>query len=104
LLLLLLAIIGLAGFSLSLFDAPVLNGAQLMMPSLVLLFWAMTGLSFGSLFSEIPSEPPADVGFKLRWSLKIKRLGYGAVGVLMIGLVLALVLLSYQLIRAWSMT
>ncbi len=103
LLLLLLAIIGLLGFSLSLFDAPVLKGAQVMMPSLVLLFWAMTGLSFGSLFSEIPQQPTADAGMGLRWSLKIKRSVYWIIGAGMIGLVLALVVLSYQLIRAWSM-
>ncbi len=100
----LLAIIGLSGFSLSLFDAPILDGAQIMMPSVVLLFWAMTAISFGSLFSEIPAEPPKDSGFRLRWALKLKRMAYGVVGVVMMGLVLALVVLSYQLIRAWSMT
>lgn len=104
LLLLLLAIIGLIGFGLSLFDAPVLNGAQVMLPSLVLLFWAMTGLSFGALFSEIPDYPPAEAGFRLRWALKIKRFVYWVIGLLMIGLVLSLVVLSYQLIRAWSMS
>ncbi|MFT4862317.1 MAG: hypothetical protein ACI95C_001536 [Pseudohongiellaceae bacterium] len=103
LLLVLLAIIGLVGFSLSLFDAPVLNGAQVMMPSLVLLFWAMTGLSFGSLFFNIPDQPQADAGLGLRWSLKIKRSVYWIIGAGMIVLVLSLVVLSYQLIRAWSM-
>jgi len=103
LLLLLLAIIGLAGFSLSLFEAAILDGAQIMMPSVVLLFWAITGLSFGSLFAEIPQAPEADAGLKERWGLKVKRSVYWAIGVGMIGLVLSLVLLSYQLIRAWSM-
>jgi hypothetical protein len=103
LLLLLLAIVGLTGFALSLFDAPVLEGGDFMLPSLVLLFWAMTGLSFGSLFNEIPGGAPAEDGLKARWGQKIKRLGYLIIGVFMIGLVLALVVLSYQLIRAWSM-
>ncbi len=99
----LLAIIGLCGFSLGLFEAPILGGAQIMMPSVVLLFWAMTAISLGSLFSEIPPYPPEDAGFRLRWALKLKRMAYWVVGVAMIGLVLALVVLSYQLIRAWSM-
>ena len=75
-----------------------------MLPSLVLLFWAMTGLSFGSLFSDIPDAPQADARFWLRWGLRLKRLGYWVIGMGMIGLVLALSVLSYQLIRAWSMT
>lgn len=98
-----MAIVGLVGFGLSLFEAPILSGAQIMMPSLVMLFWAMVGLSFGSLFAEVPQPLPADAPMTHRIGRKLQRACYWLVGALMIGLVISLLVLSYQLIRAWSM-
>lgn len=97
------AIVGLAGFSLSVFESPLLEGRQLMMPSLVALFWGATALCFIALFEEIPTAPPKDASLRQRWSYKLRRGGYWVLGIAMILLSISLLLLSYQLIRAWFM-
>ncbi|MFT4671118.1 MAG: hypothetical protein ACI945_000451 [Pseudohongiellaceae bacterium] len=102
-LLIMVALAGLIGFGLSLFESQVLEGYQLMMPSLVALFWATAGLCFAVLFDNIPPLANPDAGYRQRWSTALRRGGYWLLGSLMILLSLSLVVLSYQLIRTWFM-
>lgn len=102
-LLLLVAIAGLVGFGLSLFESPLLEGYQLMMPSLVALFWATASLCFAVLFEHIPPAADPNGGIGERWASSLRRFGYWLLGSFMILLSLSLVVLSYQLIRTWFM-
>ncbi|MFK7863431.1 MAG: hypothetical protein AB8B95_04290 [Pseudohongiellaceae bacterium] len=102
-LLFLLGIVGALGFAASLFELSILQGQQLMMPSLVVLFWASTCLCFISLFSQVPPAIEPDAGAIQRWKRGIHRASYRVLGTLMVLLSLSLVILSYQLIRAWTM-
>jgi hypothetical protein len=102
-LLLLIALVGLMGFSLSVFESPLLEGYQLMMPSLVVLFWGTASFCFTVLFRNIPPPVSPDAGYRQRWSVALRRGGYWLLGSFMILLSLSLVVLSYQLIRTWFM-
>lgn len=102
-LLLIVAVAGLLGFGLSLFESPVLAGYELMMPSLVALFWGTASLCFAVLFENIPPVASPEAGYRERWSVALRRGGYWLLGSFMILLSLSLVVLSYQLIRTWSM-
>ena len=102
-LLLLIAFAGLMGFGLSLFESPVLEGRQLMMPSLVILFWATASVCFAVLFENIPPASNPEAGYRQRWSVTLRRGGYWLLGSFMILLSLSLVVRSYQLIRTWFM-
>lgn len=102
-LLFLVGLVGALGFTASLFELPLLHGQQLMMPSLVALFWATTGVCFVAIFEHIPPTADPDAGIVQRWASALRRGGYRLLGGLMLLLSLSLVVLSYQLIRAWSM-
>lgn len=97
-----LGIAGLLGFGLSLFESPFLQHYQLMMPSLVLFFWAAGSLCFSSLFMHLPAPVSAQAKLVERWGYKLRRAFYWVLAVLMIGLSSGVVLLSFQLIRAWT--
>jgi hypothetical protein len=88
-------------FVLSLFDSGLLPGDDWLIPALVGLCWSLTLYSLSTLFSEVP--PPADSGsaWRVRLSVTVRRGLLWLLALLMIVLSIALLILSYQLLRTW---
>lgn len=93
----------LLAFSLSLFGAGGFNSSEHLIPALVGFVWAVTGYSCANVFLHVPPPPAADCGFLERWRIKLRRGFYWILALLMLGLTISVVILSYELLRTWSM-
>ena len=78
--------------------------------SVVLPFFDMKGewvwitlYSFSILFVNVPPKPDAKAGFWARWRARIKRGIVWELAILMLILSAAVLILSFQLLRAWFM-
>ncbi len=101
-----LPIFVLAGFSLSvlvlsLLDNPWLNSDELLMPSILGVCWALMMYSTGEIFQTLPREAGRDATLRRRLSAGVGRLLYWALGILTVLSTLALLVLSYQILRVW---
>lgn len=101
---LLIFVIG--GFSLvvvllSLLETPWLKGDELLIPSILGFCWAATFYSISKLFVVVPGEPGSAAGFRDRLSARLRRGVLWVLGALMIALTISVMVLSYQLLRAW---
>ena len=103
LLILALTIVSAGVFSVSLFQNPWLDGDVWLIPSLVALCWTLTMLCLTSLFINIPAKAGKGDGWRKRLSSFIRRGIMWDLGFLFLLLSLALVVLSYQLLRTWFM-
>ncbi|MCI5106211.1 MAG: hypothetical protein MRY76_05845 [Pseudomonadales bacterium] len=79
------------------------DGDSLMMPALAGFCWALTLLAYARLFAEIPEKPGKHHGFLQRQSLRLRRAAMQLLALLLILVGLAVLVLSYQLLRTWSM-
>ena len=101
-----LPIFVLAGFScviivLSLLDNPWLDGDSLLMPAILGLCWPLMLYSTGELFQNVPGKAAAEDVFRQQAAVRVRRILLWILGILTIISALALLLLSYQLLRIW---
>ena len=101
-----LLIFVMGGFSmvivlLSLFENPWLTGDRLLIPSILGFCWAATLYSISKLFAVVPGMPNEGAGFRERLSIRLRRGGLWILAVLTIGLTIAVVVLSFELLRTW---
>ncbi len=73
-------------------------------PSFLLFCWFLVLFSFGEIFSfapELSEEQPRWVIRFLNW---IQRTWYRSLGVVLVFIFVALIILSYQLLRQWHLS
>lgn len=98
-----LGAVSLGVFSLSLFQNPWLEGDIWMIPGLIAFCWALALYSLLAMFQHIPAKVDKSEGWRKRMSVSIRRGALWLAGVSIILLSGALLILSYQLLRTWSM-
>ena len=101
-----LPIFVLGGFSLvllvlSVVENPWLNGDALLVPAILGFCWALMLFSTSEIFQTAPGRAPADASFLRRLAVRFRRAAYWLLGVLTAISALALIVLSYQLLRVW---
>jgi len=75
-----------------------------LMPGIVALCWLLTLLSFGRLFDAVPPAATDNMPWRGRFSRRLHRGMLWLLGLAMIGLTLAVLLLTWQLLRVWFMS
>ena len=96
----------LAGFSLvvlilSVLDNPLLDNDTLLMPAILGFCWALMLYSTGELFQAIPEKAGSEATFRRRMAVRVRRGMLWILGILTIASAVALIVLSYQLMRVW---
>lgn len=74
-----------------------------MLPALAGFCWLLLLYSYARLFARIPEKPGPGQGFFRRLSLRFRRALMTVLALLMLLLGLAVLVLSYQLVRTWLM-
>ncbi|MDP6097365.1 MAG: hypothetical protein QGG67_15490 [Gammaproteobacteria bacterium] len=85
----------------SLFNIDGLPGDEALIPGLVLFCWACMLYCFARLFISVPARPARGAGLKLRFAVALRRGLLWLFAIAALTLSLALVVLSYELIRVW---
>ena len=75
-----------------------------LMPGLAALCWSLTLLSFGRLFESVPPQATGKLSWLGRLRRRLHRGLLWLLGLAMIGLSAAVLLLSWQLLRVWTMS
>jgi len=88
----------------SVVENPWLEDDRWLMPGIVALCWPLTLLSFGRLFDSVPPAATDDMSWRGRLSRRLHRGMLWLLGLAMIGLTLAVLLLTWQLLRVWFMS
>ncbi len=88
----------------SVIDNPWLADDRWLMPGVVALCWSLTLLSFGRMFESVPPEATRQIPWHRRLVRKMQRGLLWLLGLAMIGLTGAVLLLSWQLLRVWTMS
>lgn len=101
LLVLLLLFAGLFAFSLFQYQG---DSGSLMLPAIVGFCWALLLIAFARIFAEIPERPGRQHGWLRRLGLRFRRGMMTIMAVLILALSLAVLILSYQLLRTYFMT
>lgn len=96
----------LAGFSLlvlalSVLDNPLLDNDTLLMPAILGFCWALMLYSTGELFQVIPDKAGREMALRRRLAVRVRRGMLWILGILTIASGLALLILTYQLMRVW---
>lgn len=90
-------------FALSLLDSPWLDGELWLIPSLIGICWAFSLFAFMGLFRNVPMAVDPSKPWRARLAIRFHRGLYGILAILMLSFTLALLILSYQLLRTWLM-
>ena len=88
-------------FLMSLLEVGSAAEHDLLIPAIVGFCWAATLLSFANLFNSIPAKVESGANLRARLISRIKRGLAQGLGLLMISLTVALLLLTYRLLRVW---
>jgi len=91
-----LAFIGLFAYSLLQFEG---DRNSAMLPAIAGFCWSILLFAIARLFSRVPERPQASHGFWRRWDLRFRRALMTVMAILMLLLTLAVLVLSYQLLR-----
>jgi hypothetical protein len=102
-LVLLLGLIGLIGLALSLLENPWLDSDRYLMGSLTLFGWSLTLYCIAASFRVLPPEPDSEQRIMRRLSLRIRWFLFWLLALLASAQALAMLLLTWQLLRAWSL-
>ena len=86
---------------LSVFQSPWLSGEFWLIPSLIAFCWFLVLFSFGELFASVPDLSAKQTSWGRRFMNSIHRTWYRILGTTLIIILIALILLSYQLLRQW---
>ncbi len=100
----LLALAAVAAVFASLVANPWLADDRWLMPGVVALCWSLALLSFGRMFESVPPAATRDMPWHRRLARKMQRGLLWLLGLAMIGLSVAVLLLSWQLLRVWMMS
>jgi len=103
LLILALGIVSACVFAVSLFQIPWLDGDVWLIPSLVALCWFLTLHSLNSLFLYIPPKAEKGESWRNRMSISMRRGALWLLGLAFVSLTLAVLILSFELLRTWFM-
>jgi len=90
-------------FSISMFNNPWIDGNVWLIPSLLLLCWSLALFSLLGLFQRIPDKVDEASPWRKRLSNSFRRGAYWLAGAAFVALSSALLILTYQLLRAWAM-
>lgn len=90
-------------FSISMLNNPWIDGNVWLIPSLLLLCWSLALFSLLSLFQRIPDKVDKTSPWRKRLSNSFRRGAYWLAGAAFVALSSALLMLTYQLLRAWAM-
>ena len=101
LLILTLGIVSAGVFAVSLFPNPWLDGEAWLIPSLVALSWFLIMHSLNSLFLHIPPKAEKGDSWRNCMSTSIRRGALWLFGLAFVSLTLAVLVLTYQLLRTW---
>lgn len=88
-------------FVLSLLQNPWLDGDDWLIPALLGLCWSLTLYSFSQLFATVPARAADDASWRIKLSVVTRRGLLWVLALLMGCLSLALLVLSYELLRTW---
>ncbi len=77
------------------------EGDRFLIPSIVILFWAVNAHTFITTFRAIPEKTPEGLGFWRRTKSRIFRGWYWTVAVIFLSATAAVLLLTYQLTSFW---
>lgn len=102
-LLLVLALVFASVFVWALLEPMGSEGESPMLPAIAGFCWMVLLYSFAALFARIPEPPQRSHGWRRRMSLKLRRGLMTVMAVLMLALGLAVLVLSWQLMRTWFM-
>ncbi len=86
---------------LSLLENPLLDGDTLLMPAILGFCWALMLYSTGELFQFIPAKASKQEAFGSRIKVQLRRGLLWILGILTLISTVALLLLSYQILRVW---
>lgn len=100
-LILLLGVASLVLLLLSVFEATWPGHDRHTIPSLLGFCWALSLISLSSLFSHVPPPAEKGMGMRLRFSIQLRRGLLWFFGLMIVGLGLSLLVLSFQLLRHW---
>jgi hypothetical protein len=92
-----------AVFVLSLLASPWLDGELWLIPSLIGICWALSLFAFMGLFRNAPMPIDPSKSWRVRTAVRFHRGLYGILAILVLSFTLALLILSYQLLRTWMM-
>ncbi|MEQ8954980.1 MAG: hypothetical protein RL120_12685 [Gammaproteobacteria bacterium] len=98
--------ISLAALSIVVLLASLLSVAGLsadvhLVPAILVFCWSATLLSFAGLLSNVPSKPDKTVRWRQRLAIRLQRFTLGMLGLLVVALSIAVLVLSWQLLRTW---
>ena len=99
-------ILGILSFILlfiSFLDNPWLDSELWSIPSLLLFCWSLALFSLEELFVGVPKKLDKSASWRLRASNTMRRAGLRVLGLAFVVLSIALLVLSYQLLRTWYM-
>jgi len=99
--LLLIAMGALALAGVSLLDSDWSQDDPRTIPALLVFSWAITLYSFAGLFAFPPSHPESGAPLRSLLSLRIRRGALWCLALVMLAMSLALVVLTWQLLRTW---
>ena len=85
----------------SLFNIEGLPGDEALIPALVLFSWACMLYCFARLFINVPARSVKGTRFKSRFAIALRRWLLWLFGIAAVCLSLALLVLSYELVRVW---
>ncbi len=90
-----------AVFGLSVFGVSVFENDTFLIPSLVGVLWLLTLYSFIVCFQTLPAALPAGAGLIERVRQRVRRAGYWAIAVVLLGISGSVVWLSLRFLRVW---
>lgn len=99
-LLLLLGFLSLAAMLASGLDPAWIDGERYLIPSIIVFCWAGALYAIAELFLHVPPILPRSEPWRARLSVRLRRTGLWLLAGLMVILSLALVYLTWQLIRS----
>ncbi|MAV31831.1 MAG: hypothetical protein CMQ02_00210 [Gammaproteobacteria bacterium] len=70
-------------------------------PSIVAGLWGLTALSFQGIFSAIPEDVDSNASWRNRFVVWVVKMFFWPLSLIFLLLMLAVVFLSYQLLRLW---
>ena len=101
--LILLAVTSAAVMLLSVIENPLISTYQWLIPAMSAMLWALTLFSLSYLFLNVPGQPDPSLNWRERLSRKIRRSALWVLGLVFVALSLALLVLTYQLLRVYFM-
>ncbi|MCY4358811.1 MAG: hypothetical protein OXD01_14970 [Gammaproteobacteria bacterium] len=100
-----LLLLGMSVFSLllaglSVTDNPWLASDEWLVPAVVSLMWSLMFYSLSFLFLSVPPQPDSNAQWRYRLVVRVIRTGLGLLALGFVALSLALLVLTWQLVRA----